>query len=254
VTVPGTAGDSFLRFPADAVLVVTGGGSGIGKATVHEAARLGLRVAAWDLDEAAITAVAARERQAGRQLLGMAVDVTREDQVRTAFQRTAAELGPATLLFNNAGPAQYADTPFGAGIVASLGSVGLVTEAWLDTPGSAHGTVVSTASVAGNQVGAGARPWYPAAKAGIAGYTRWLSVNRPNGIRANAVLPGSVETPRTVGHLSSPQGKEWATRIPLGRPGTAAEVAAAALFLLSPAASYINGALLVIDGGMSNVW
>lgn len=254
MTLPDRPGDSFLGFPADAVLVVTGGGSGIGKATVQEATRLGLRVAAWDLDEATVMAFAAQQREAGRQVVGMIVDVTREDQVRAAFERTASAFGPAGLLFNNAGPAQYADTPFGAGLVASLGSVGLVTEAWLATAGSVNGTVVSTASVAGNVSGAGARPWYPAAKAGIAGYTRWLSVNRPNGIRANAVLPGSVETPRTAGHLSTPRGKEWAARIPVGRPGMPVEVAMAALFLLSPAASYINGALLVVDGGMSNVW
>jgi len=251
---PDTVGDSFLGFPADAVLVVTGGGSGIGKATVEEAARQGLRVSAWDVNGAAVAEVAATQRKAGHEVLDIAVDVTDEDAVQDAFVLTATRLGPAGLLFNNAGPAQTTDMTFSAGIVATLGSVGLVTESWLDTPGSAQGSVVSTASVAGNIVAAGARSWYPAAKAGIGGYTRWLSVHRPNGIRANAILPGSTETPRTIDDQRSAAGREHLARNPLRRAGQAVEIAAATLFLLSPTASYINGALLVVDGGMTNVW
>jgi NAD(P)-dependent dehydrogenase (short-subunit alcohol dehydrogenase family) len=246
--------DQFLGFKTGSVLTVTGGASGIGRATVEQAARLGLSVAVWDINGAAAAEVAAVQRDAGLNAIAYTVDVTDRAQIRDAFARTSAELGPVSLLFSNAGPAQFTDASFPAGITASLGSMGLVTEAWLETLGSADGSIVFTASVAGNVGAAGAKPWYPAAKAGIGGYTRWLSVHRPNGIRANAVLPGSIETPRTADDLATAAGRERSARNPLGRAGKPAEIAAAALFLLSPAASYVNGALLIVDGGMSNVW
>jgi NAD(P)-dependent dehydrogenase (short-subunit alcohol dehydrogenase family) len=245
--------DTFLRLSASSRLVVTGGGSGIGRATVELAARQGLPVSAWDLDGEAAGLVAEELGAEGLQVHALEVDITDGRQVRDAFARTTDEIGPVDLLFNNAGPAQHSDLSFGAGVAASLGGVGTMTEAWLETEGCEGGSVVATASIAGNVLGVGVKSWYPAAKAGIGGYTRWLSVNRPRGIRANAVLPGSTITPRNEANLTSEAGRERTSRNPLGRAGRSAEIASAALFLLSPAAAYINGVLLVVDGGMSNV-
>jgi NAD(P)-dependent dehydrogenase (short-subunit alcohol dehydrogenase family) len=242
--------EDFLRFRAGDVLVVTGGASGIGRATVMGAVALGLRVSAWDLD---VKGLRGLEEELGGQVAGREVDISDPDAVATAFEQVGATLGPVGLLLNNAGPASTSDLGFTRGVAASLGALGSVTEAWLRHEGSAGGSLVNIASVAGTIVAAGKQSWYPAAKAGISGYTRWLSVNRPNGIRANAVLPGSTLTPRTAANLETDAGKAVTARNPMGRPAAPEDVAAAVLFLLSPAAAYINGVLMPVDGGMSNV-
>ena len=97
--------------------------------------------------------------------------------------------------------------------------------------------------------GGGAADWYPTAKAAITGYTRYLAVNRPNGIRANTVAPGFTATPRTTEFLGSDAGRAAIARTPLGRAAAPAEIAGPVLFLLSEAASYVNGVLLPVDGG-----
>jgi NAD(P)-dependent dehydrogenase (short-subunit alcohol dehydrogenase family) len=117
--------------------------------------------------------------------------------------------------------------------------------------GDSAASVVSLASVAGNFQGGGQTisPFYPASKTGIAGYTRWLATKYGGKPRANAVAPGMTLTPRTIPFMQNPAISENVARIPLGRPGYPEELAAAILFLLSPAASYINGVLLPVDGG-----
>jgi NAD(P)-dependent dehydrogenase (short-subunit alcohol dehydrogenase family) len=112
-------------------------------------------------------------------------------------------------------------------------------------------SLVNLASVAGNFQGGGQTiaAFYPAAKTGIAGYTRYLATKYGGKPRANAVAPGLTLTPRTIPFMQNPAIAETVERVPLGRPGYPEELAAAILFLLSPAASYINGVLLPVDGG-----
>src|SRR5205085_6194630 len=112
-------------------------------------------------------------------------------------------------------------------------------------------SVVSISSVAGNFQGGGKgiKPFYPAAKGGIAAYTRYLCVHYEGKPRANAVAPGFTLTPRTVPYLDHPGMKQSLERIPVGRLGYPEDIAGAVLFLLSPAAAYVNGVLLPVDGG-----
>ena len=182
------------------------------------------------------------------------VDTADEAAVRRGLEKSVAALGSCSFLVNNAGPAQDSELGFGDGVAKALSSYGLVTETWLAGPGSNGGTVVNVASVAGNLQGTGAQPWYSAARAGIAGSTRWLATKRPSGIRANVILRGSTYTARTAARLDSADGAAHIARIPMGRAGEPHDVARAVLFLLAPASEYINGACLPVDGAMSLVW
>jgi NAD(P)-dependent dehydrogenase (short-subunit alcohol dehydrogenase family) len=123
-----------------------------------------------------------------------------------------------------------------------------MAEAWLATAPPEGASLVNTASVAGNWIGT-ASDWYTTAKAAIAGYTRYLAAYRSDAVRANAVAPGMTDTPRIAGFADSETGQRVLARVPLHRMATPDEIAWAILFLLSPLASYINGALLPIDGG-----
>lgn len=211
-------------------VIVTGGASGIGAAVVRLAAEQGLRPVVWDL-----TATDG----------GLVVDVRDPDAVAAALAGT----GPARYLVNNAGPASGgAPLEFGAGLLATAGSVEAVTTAWLRTGPPEGAAVVNIASVAGNLVGTDSA-WYSAGKAAIAGYTRHLATRIAPAVRANAVAPGFIDTPRMAGFGDTPLGRDLIARNPMGRAGRPEDVAAAVLFLLSPSAAYINGVLLPVDGG-----
>lgn len=240
---------TFLGFPRSASIIVTGAASGIGRRIAHDAARLGLGVSAWDVDEGGLAGLQGEVSDAEGRVLPLCVDVDRPSEIAEALDRTAAELGPVGHLVNNAGPSSFGGLEFDDGLVRAVGSVRHVTAAWLQRPGSHDGSVVNISSVAGSITGGGATDWYAAAKAAIAGYTRFLALNRPNGVRANAVAPGFTRTPRTEAFLDSEAGVAALARNPMQRAAGPEEISPAVLFLLSPAASYVNGALLPVDGG-----
>src|SRR5262245_4792743 len=185
---------TFLRFQPGAVVVVTGAAHGIGREIALAAARAGLAVSAWDLDAEGAARIADELAGTGAAAHGLHVDVTQPDQVEAALARATEELGPVGHLVNNAGPSSYEAYTFDEGIVSAVGSVRTVTGAWLALPGSQDGSVVNISSIAGAIVGGSAADWYASAKAAIAGYTRYLALGRPNGIRANAVAPGVTRT------------------------------------------------------------
>jgi NAD(P)-dependent dehydrogenase (short-subunit alcohol dehydrogenase family) len=243
----------FLGFPDRSVVVVTGAASGIGEATAKLASSVGLAVSAWDIDLPRLEKVGAEITAAGGRLQALEVDISDTAAAASAFAKAGAELGPVGLLVNNAGPTSTLDLGFQNGVSKSLGVLGTVTEAWLRTDGAHDGVVVNVASVAGTLTGAGMMSWYPAAKAGIAGYTRWLAAKRPAGIRANAVAPGSTVTPRNQTEGTA-EGERIKARIPMRAFAQPRDIAAAIIFLLSPAAGHINGVLLPVDGGTTVAW
>lgn len=243
-----------LGFQDGQAVTVTGAGSGIGKATAITAAKTGLRVAAWDIDGDAAGRTAAEIRDSGGDAIAVTVDVSDARAVAAAWRDTL-DLGDCGYLVNNAGPPSTARGPFRDNLNAALGSVELVTSQWIDRLGDAAASVVNIASIAGNFQGGGQTisPFYAAAKTGITGYTRWLATRYGGRPRANAVAPGVIITPRTAPMLDNPVIAETAIRIPQGRLGFPEEIASAILFLLSPAASYVNGVLLPVDGGAALV-
>jgi 3-oxoacyl-[acyl-carrier protein] reductase len=241
-----------LGFAAGDVVIVTGGGSGIGRATALTAARSGLAVAIWDIDRESAAETARMAGEGGAPALPLEVDVSEASAVARAWEATLA-LGPCRYLVNNAGPPSTSPEPFADNLLRALGSVERVTAQWLERCGEAAESVVNVASIAGNFSGGGTtiQPFYPAAKTGIVGYTRWLATRHGGRPRANVVAPGVTLTPRTIPSLADPARASASEAIPLGRFGFPEELASAILFLLSPAASYINGVLLPVDGALS---
>jgi 3-oxoacyl-[acyl-carrier protein] reductase len=239
-----------LGFEPGSVVTVTGAGSGIGKAAALAAAVSGLAVAAWDIMGDAGEATAREIADMGGKALAITVDTSDPVGVARAWEATLA-LGDCRYLVNNAGPPSSDAGPFLDNLGRALGSVELVTSQWLERAGNAPESLVNLASVAGNFQGGGQTiaAFYPSAKTGIAGYTRWLATKYGGRPRANAVAPGMTLTPRTIPFMQNPAIAENVARVPLGRAGYPEELAAAILFLLSPAASYINGVLLPVDGG-----
>lgn len=241
-----------LGFAAGETVVVTGAGSGIGRATALAAARSGLNVAAWDIAGETAAETARMAEKSGVGALALTVDVADPGGVAKAWDATMA-LGTCRYLVNNAGPPSYSSAPFLTDLAVALGSVELVTTQWLDRCGAEAASLVNIASIAGNFSGGGQTisPFYATAKSGVTGYTRWLATRYSGRPRANAVAPGVTLTPRTIPFLEDPRRAAANEQIPLGRLGFPEELASAILFLLSPAASYVNGVLLPVDGGMS---
>jgi 3-oxoacyl-[acyl-carrier protein] reductase len=242
-----------LGFAAGDVVVVTGAGSGIGKATALAAARSGLSVAVWDICAEASRTTQLEARETGAKAIAITVDVGDDIAVARAWDSTL-QLGSCRYLVNNAGPPSNSPASFNDNLTISVGSVHRVTTSWIEHCPSEAAALVNVSSIAGNFQGGGQaiQPFYPASKAAIAGYTRYLATRYRGAPRANAVAPGLIITPRTIPFLDMPEIAETAARIPMGRLGFPEEIAGAVLFLLSPAAAYVNGVLLPVDGGWAH--
>ena len=236
----------------DDAVVITGGGSGIGRATASACAALGLRVAVWDIvADSARAAVDALGIDENRTHLAIA-DISDPDAVESAFAETIARLGPVRYLVNNAGPRAADPYSFDDGMRLGAGSVELVTRSWMATSPPDGASIVNVASVAGNIAGTDP-PWYAANKAAIAGYTRAMAIALAPAVRVNAVAPSLVNTPRTSKWTDSDLGRHWAEVNPLQRWAVADDIAYPIVYLLSPLAGYINGVLLPVDGGQTLV-
>lgn len=236
------------------VALVTGAGSegGIGFAIARALIAAGARVC--------ITATTARIHSRAAELGCMAhtADLTDPAQVAGLFTAVAGALGPVEILINNAGMVQsgkrvkraklggLSDADFAHHLALNVGVTFHCIRAALPAMQAAgYGRIVNIASVTGPMVTIDGSSGYATAKAAITGMTRSVALEYGrDGITCNAVLPGWIAT------ASSSASELRAGRAtPTGRPGTPAEVAACALFLASGAAAYVNGAMLVVDGG-----
>jgi NAD(P)-dependent dehydrogenase (short-subunit alcohol dehydrogenase family) len=243
---------SGLGFAPGEMIVVTGSASGIGRATARAAALAGLLVAVWDMDGAgAAETVRAIEAQGG-SAFAVSVDVEDSVQVSRAWQETLAQ-GQCRYLVNNAGPRSVSQGPFAENLLRAVGSMEQVAAHWLEHCGDVAASLVNISSIAGNFQGSGktVSAFYPTAKAGIAGLTRHLATRYDGRPRVNAVAPGITITPRTEPMLDMRAMQDLVRRVPVGRLGYPEDIASAVLFLLSPAASYINGVVLPVDGGVT---
>ena len=240
--------DAHLRFTRGDTVLISGAGSGIGRATALIAAQQGLQVGAWDIAEEGLSKTVEEIRQAGGTAHSFVGDVSNEQTVNEGMAAVRKELGPIRYLFNNAGPASATPIEFNDALLAAVGSVRLMTDTWADTGLPADPAMVVTTSVAGNLIGTDSA-WYSASKAALMGYVRHLTAYRSGEFRSNGVAPGMTDTPRLAKFKESEMGQRVLEKIPLKRMATPEDIAWAALFLLSPLSSYTNGVFLPVDGG-----
>lgn len=235
-------------FPPDSAILITGAGSGIGRATALAAAQMGLSVSAWDINEQTLNDTVSRIQKQDIPVHSWVGDVGDYNTVTDGMASATKALGPINYLHNNAGPPSSIPMDFDEAVRISLGSMRTLTNTWAQSGLSQGAAMVITASVAGNLVGTDS-DWYSSSKAALVGYTRHLAAHRAAEFRTNAVGPGMTDTPRLATFKASEMGQQVLAKIPLKRMATGEDIAFATLFLLSPLAGYINGVFLPIDGG-----
>ena len=246
--------------PTRGVAFITGAGGGIGGATAERLAENGVHVAVADLDAGLAEAVADRIVSAGGTAQALTLDVTDSGQVAASVTAAEAALGPIDYLVNTAGIFQWAnaedisDADFESMFRVHVFGMHAVTRAVLTgMQARKAGAIVNVTSIHAIR-GQSLTAHYSAAKGAILAYTKSLAREKsPLGIRVNAVAPGPIDTPLWRGELAEDEIAEKmaqrSTVIPMDRLGTADEVAASIVFLLSPGASYLTGHIMTIDGG-----
>jgi 3-oxoacyl-[acyl-carrier protein] reductase len=241
------------------VAIVTGAASGMGRATAHLFADEGAFVAAIDRNGEGAAAVVAEITDAGGRAMALEVDVADGSAVRAAVDAVVTELGPIDILVNNAGialPAPFAGDGYEEAwqqtIAVDLTAHTLFARACLPhLQRDGAGRIVNIASTEGIGATAYNSP-YVAAKHGVIGLTRGLAVELGStGVTVNCVCPGPIRTGMTAGIPDEAKEKFARRRVPLRRYGEPEEVAHATLSLVLPASSFINAAVLVVDGGMT---
>jgi NAD(P)-dependent dehydrogenase (short-subunit alcohol dehydrogenase family) len=244
------------------VAIVTGGGTGIGKAIATEFARAGADVVIASRKLEHLEPVAAELGRLGRRSFAVVTDVRNEDQVRELVERTVQEFGKLDVIVNNAG----------ASFIAALEDISLngwnavvginLTGVFLGCKWAGKqmmrqggGVIINVSSIAG-VYGSTTMPHYGAAKAAVVNLTRTLgSAWARHGIRVNCIAPGPIETEGYMDNLRKVTRdaeviyERVASRVAMGRWGKVNEIAYPCLFLASEASSFMTGATIVVDGG-----
>src|SRR5256884_201672 len=241
------------------VALVTGASSGMGLATARAFAEAGAAVVLADINDKALRTATDQLTSAGHQAIGVTCDVSDEAQVAAMVERARAKFGRLDMAFNNAGvqvpPSDAADEP--AEIFDRVNAINLrgvwscMKHELRQMREQGSGAIVNCSSL-GGLVGLPGRAAYHASKHGVIGLTRSAALEyAPRGIRINAVCPGTIETPMvaemiTRGELDM---AEAVKNQPIDRLGRPDEIAAVVLWLCSPAASFVIGVALPVDGG-----
>ncbi|MDQ1638959.1 MAG: glucose 1-dehydrogenase [Pyrinomonadaceae bacterium] len=242
------------------VALVTGASSGIGRATAETLAANGARVAInFHRNQAGAEAARAEITGAGGSAIVVQANVTRAGEVQSLVEQTVNEFGPIDILVNNAGSLverlkilELTEERWDEVIDLNLKSAFLccraVSASMMERK---RGAIVNVSSIAGRNGGALGSIHYSTAKGGVITFTKGLAKELgPFGVRVNAVSPGVIDTPYHEQFSSPEMMKTYAGMIPLGRIGTAAEVAKVICFLASDSASYLAGETIEINGGM----
>ena len=241
----------------DKICIVTGAAQGIGLATALKFAREGATVVVCDIHGEAVGQAVAQCEATGAKAEGHVVDVTRREQVDAMVRAVKDKHGRIDVLVNNAGITKDArlqkmtEAQFDAVIDVNLRGVFHCAQAVADTMVAQGGGVILNASSVVGIYGNFGQTNYAASKFGVIGFTKtWSRELGPKGVRVNAVAPGFVETPilstipdKVLAHMRD--------QVPLKRLGQPEEIANVYAFLASDEASYVNGAVLEVSGGMT---
>ena len=243
------------------VALVTGASSGIGLAAAKAFAEADAAVVLADINEGALRAATDELTSAGHQAIGVTCDVADEAQVATMVERAVATFGRLDMAFNNAGIVGFTgdladESAESFDKVTAINLRGVWTcmkheLRQMRTQGT--GAIVNCSSL-GGLVGQAGRASYHATKHGVIGLTKSAAMDcAPRGIRINAVCPGVIDTPMSSDMIENQPDamREVIRDQPIGRPGRPEEVAAAAIWLCSPAASLVLGVALPVDGGFT---
>ena len=242
---------------ANQVAVVTGGARGIGREIALRLAREGADVALFDVQPPLLEQATAELRALGRRAEGIVVDVTDGTQVDDGMAKVLDKLGRVDILINNAGVTKDGlvirmdDAQWDRVLNINLRGTFLCTRvAARQMLKQRRGRIVSIASIVG-LIGNPGQANYAASKAGIIGFTKAVAKELASrGITCNAIAPGFIQTEMT--DVLPEQARQRLTEaIPMGALGEPKDVAEAALFLVSDAARYITGHVLVVDGGLA---
>jgi len=242
------------------VAVVTGAGRGIGRAIAVAMASAGADVAVASRTEPELEAVAEEIRGLGRRPLVVRTDASVEAEMAALVERTVAELGGLDIMVNNAGVAPFLATfldtrpdgfekHFGINFWSAVYGTRAAGRIMVE---QGSGCVLNLASIDAFMIDPGLS-YYGAAKAAIVNLTRSTALEwAASRVRVNALAPGWIDTPMNKAERNDPEAEaKILSAIPMGRWGRPEEIAAAAVFLCSPAASFITGETLIIDGGQT---
>ncbi len=246
-----------MQLLKDQVAIVTGAGSGIGKSIAESYAGNGARVVVSDIDEEGGKKTVEAIRQSDGKAIFIKADVGKPEDSRGLVEKTVAEYGKLTIACNNAGiggeqapVGEYPTDSWNRTIAINLSGVfyGMRYQIpqMLESGG---GAIVNIASILG-KVGFAGSAAYVSAKHGMVGLTKTAALEYAEaGIRVNAVGPGFINTPLLSENLTKEQLEQIVALHPIGRLGTAEEVAELVLWLSSPKASFVTGSYYAIDGG-----
>ena len=244
----------------DQVALITGASSGIGRATAEAMARQGARVGVnYCKNQVGAEQAAETIRKAGSEALVLRADVTRDADVLAMVEAVRKEWGRIDILVNNAGDllgrhtlANMTEEYWDLIMALNLKSAFLCVKAvWEEMVARKSGCIVNVSSIAGRNGGGPGAAAYAAAKAGLLTYTKSLAKElAPHGVRVNGIAPGVIATPYHERYSPAEVMQRLVALIPLGRAGTSEEIADVIVFLASPAARYITGETIEVNGGM----
>jgi 3-oxoacyl-[acyl-carrier protein] reductase len=244
------------------IAVITGAGSGIGRAIATGYAREGARVVLLDRDEKAAAEAAKEIRDAGGVADSFALDVANRENCAAMAKQIADKVGQVSILVNNAGivrrngmlgAAETVINDWEDIIAINLTGVFNVTHAFLAPLRASKGRIVNIGSIQSIvHVRTPSSPAYTASKHGVLGFTKALAAELgKEGVRVNAIGPGFIATPLNANaRANNPElVKTFIDHTPLGRAGTAEDIVGPAIFLASDLSAYVSGEIVMVDGG-----